>query len=138
MAIIFGGNYFTNKLPQSNHWIVWDKLQTMPTFSDCELLWTNKKGNSVKKYTVEWNGLIGKEDTRIHPTQKPLLLFKKIIIDHTKNNDLVLDCYSGSGVCAIACLEENRRYICIEKEPKYCAIAQKRIDDYNRQLKLPI
>ena len=45
LAIVFGGNYFTDLLPQGNHWIVWDKLNTMPTFGDCELAWTNIKRN---------------------------------------------------------------------------------------------
>lgn len=78
-AIIFGGNYFADMLPQGKHWIVWDKLNTMPTFGDCELIWTNIERNSVKKITVEYNGLIGKEELRSHPTQKPLKVIKYCI-----------------------------------------------------------
>jgi hypothetical protein len=63
-AVIFGGNYFADLLPPSTHWLVWDKLQTMPTFSDCELAWTNVQRQSVRKKVVEWNGLIGKERER--------------------------------------------------------------------------
>ena len=135
-AIIFGGNYFTDKLPVSNHWLVWDKLQTMPTFSDCELIYTNIKRNSVKKYTVEWNGLLGKESKRFHPTQKPEVLIKKILLDYTKQNDIIFDGFMGSGTTAIACLETKRRYIGCELDKGYFDIAQKRIDDYNKQLKL--
>src|SRR3990172_10770208 len=40
-CLIFGGNFFADMLPQGKHWIVWDKLNTMPTFVDCELIWTN-------------------------------------------------------------------------------------------------
>jgi len=135
-AIIFGGNYFTDKLPVSNHWLVWDKLQTMPTFSDCELIYTNIKRNSVKKYTVEWNGLLGKESKRFHPTQKPEVLIKKILLDYTKQNDIIFDGFMGSGTTAIACLETKRRYIGCELDKGYFDIAHKRIDDYNKQLKL--
>lgn len=76
--LVFGGNYFADYLPPSTHWIVWDKLQTMPSFSDCELIYTNIPRNSVKKYTLQWNGLLGKEKTRIHPTQKPIALYLNI------------------------------------------------------------
>jgi len=43
LTIIFGGNYFADILPQSTHWLVWDKMNTMPTFGDCELMWTSSK-----------------------------------------------------------------------------------------------
>jgi len=46
-VLIFGGNFFADLLPVGNHWVVWDKLNTMPTFGDCELVWTNVKRNSV-------------------------------------------------------------------------------------------
>src|SRR6185295_5216343 len=59
-AIIFGGNFFADILPQSSHLLVWDKLSTIPTFGDCELAWTSFQRKSVKKKTVEWNGLLGK------------------------------------------------------------------------------
>jgi hypothetical protein len=60
-VFIFGGNFFSDLLPQGNHWLVWDKNNTMPTFGDCELVYTNISRNSVKKYDFEYNGLIGKE-----------------------------------------------------------------------------
>jgi DNA modification methylase len=78
-ALIFGGNFFADLLPQSSHWIVWDKLNTMPSFGDCELIWTNIARNSVKKITHEYNGLIGREAGRFHPTQKPLGLLKQLV-----------------------------------------------------------
>jgi len=67
-SIIFGGNFFTDKLPCSGFWLVWDKHNTMPTFGDCELAWTNIPRQSVKKYDIQYNGLIGKEKERYHPT----------------------------------------------------------------------
>ncbi|MBS3777336.1 MAG: site-specific DNA-methyltransferase [Bacteroidales bacterium] len=72
--IIFGGNFYTDKIPQANHWIFWDKLNTMPTFGDGELIYTSIKRNSVKKIQLEYNGLFSKEKQRIHPTQKPVAL----------------------------------------------------------------
>lgn len=126
-TVIFGGNYFTDMLPQANHWAVWDKKNTMPTFSDCELIWTNIKRNSVKCFRHEYNGLIGREKTRFHPTQKPITLIGMVILEYSKDNDNVFDPFAGSGTTAIAALRTNRRYILIEKEEKYCEIAAKRI-----------
>lgn len=89
--IIFGGNFYTDYLPVSGHWIVWDKKQTMPTFGDCELAWTNSNRKSIKKYEVEYNGLIGKEPERYHPTQKPLKLCVDIIKDYSEDNQSILE-----------------------------------------------
>jgi DNA modification methylase len=127
LVLIFGGNYFADILPQSTHWLVWDKLNTMPTFSDCELIWTNSNRKSVMKYTFLWNGLIGKEQCRFHPTQKPLELLKMILLDYSKENDLVLDCFSGSGTTGVACKNLKRNFILIEKEPKYVEICRQRL-----------
>ena len=61
LVMVFGGNYFADLLPLSTHWIVWDKKNTMPTFWDAELIWTNSKRKSVKIIECEYNGLLGKE-----------------------------------------------------------------------------
>jgi len=78
-TFIFGGNFFSDLLPRSTHWLVWDKRQTMPTFGDCELVWTNSIRKSVKIISKEWNGLLGKEESRQHPTQKPVKIVAWII-----------------------------------------------------------
>lgn len=121
-SIIFGGNYFADLLPVSTHWLVWDKLQTMPTFSDCELAWTNVDRKSVKKKVVEWNGLLGKERERFHPTQKPVELMIWCIEQYSKAGDLILDPYGGSGTTALASKSTGRRCITIEAEEKYCKV----------------
>jgi len=126
-AIIFGGNYFADLLPQGKHWLVWDKLNTMPSFGDCELIWTNFDRNSVKKYVVQWNGLLGKEKNRYHPTQKPLALILRLVREYTNINDIILDPFIGSGTILVAAKELNRRAVGIELEKKYCDIAIKRI-----------
>jgi len=135
-SIIFGGNYFADLLPQSTHWIVWDKLNTMPTFGDCELLWTNFERKSVKKYTFEWNGLLGKEVTRWHPTQKPDKLISKLVADYCKEGDLILDPFLGSGTTCYCAKKLNRYSIGIEIEEKYCEIATKRCSQGVMELKI--
>ena len=126
-VLIFGGNYFADILPQGKHWIVWDKLNTMPTFSDCELIWTNIKRNSVKKITYQYNGLLGKEKERYHPTQKPIKLIEELIKKYTKENDLILDPFLGSGTTAVAAKNLGRRLIGIEISEKYCEVARRRL-----------
>lgn len=64
---------------------------------------------------------------RHHITQKPVGLIENIILHSSSEGDLVLDPTAGSGTTAVACRKSNRHYICIEKEPEYCAIAEKRI-----------
>ena len=127
LAIIFGGNFFADFLPQGTHWIVWDKLNTMPSFGDCELLWTNSTRKSVKKITRAYNGLIGKEGTRYHPTQKPVNLLFKIIKEYSGKDDLILDPFCGSGTTCVAAKALGRRFIGIEKEQKYVDIANRRL-----------
>jgi DNA modification methylase len=126
-VIIFGGNFFADLLPQGKHWIVWDKKNTMPTFGDAELIWTNVKRSSVKIITCEYNGLIGKEKWRAHPTQKPIKLMNKIINQYTEPIDTILDPFMGSGTTLVAAKELRRKAIGIEIEEKYCQIAVDRL-----------
>jgi DNA modification methylase len=121
IAILFGGNFFADMLPVSTHWIVWDKHQTLPTFGDCELAWTSVSRKSVVKYDVEFNGLIGREKERFHPTQKPVKLFAQIIDDYTDVGAVILDPYGGSGTTLIASEQSGRIARMIDREPKYIA-----------------
>lgn len=128
--ICFGGNFFTDLLPQSNHWIVWDKtgeIKFSNPYSGCELAWTNIDKNTVKKYLCIQAGFIAEEKTRYHPTQKPLSVFRSIINDYSLSDNLILDPFLGSGTTAVACKELGRRFIGIEISEKYCSIARKRL-----------
>lgn len=129
-AVIFGGNFFADLLPLSTHWIVWDKKNTMPTFGDCELCWTDIKRISVKKYEFTYNGLIGKEKERYHPTQKPVGLFKLILYDYTKENYLIFEPFSGSGTTIIAAQQTNRRCFALEISERYVDVAVRRWQDF--------
>jgi site-specific DNA-methyltransferase (adenine-specific)/modification methylase len=126
-VIIWGGNFFADLLPRSTHWIVWDKLNTMPTYGDCELAWTNINRKSVKKITFQYNGLIGKEKERLHPTQKPVGLFTELLREYTETEQLVLDLFTGSGTTLVACEQTGRRGYGMEIEPKYCAVTLERL-----------
>jgi site-specific DNA-methyltransferase (adenine-specific) len=70
-----------------------------------------------------------------HPTQKPVKLFKQLIELTTKEDDLVIDPFAGSGTTAIACLELNRNYICIEKDQEYFEVIENRITKWHEDNK---
>lgn len=130
-AIIFGGNYFADLLPQGKHWIVWDKkgdIKFQNPYSDCELIWTNIKRNTVKKYVFKQQGFIkDTKDIRYHPTQKPSELIEIFLKEYTNEGDTILDPFAGSGTTGVACKNLNRNYILIEKEPEYIEIINKRL-----------
>ena len=124
--VIFGGNYFTDFLPVSKSWIVWDKQNGHNNnFADGELAWTSFT-KVLKIYQWRWAGMIrkGKRDIelkeRIHPTQKPVGLLKEILEDFTEENASVLDCFAGSGSTLIACEVSNRTCYAMELSPGYC------------------
>ena len=107
----------------------------MPTFGDGELAWTNSDRKSVKKITIEWNGLLGKEDTRNHPTQKPLDLMLRCLESYP--GETVLDSFMGSGTTLRAAKDLGRKAIGIEIEEKYCEIAVKRLRQEVLPLEIP-
>lgn len=134
--IICGGNYFTKYLKPTKAWIIWDKIGNLKcenNFSECEMLWSSFK-HQTKKYQIIQQGFIRADKSeRIHPTQKPLQLFEMILRDYSKEGNLILDCFSGSGTTAIACHKLKRNFICIEKDPDYWKASVKRLEDEQRQ-----
>ena len=137
--IIFGGNYFVDFLTNSSCWLVWDKLTGDNLYADCELAYTSFK-SAVRKYTYLWKGMLQEDmknkDIRIHPTQKPLKLFEMILRDYSNENDLILDCFSGSGTTAVACHNLKRRFICIEKDKDYWKASVERLENAQAQMRL--
>ena len=75
---------------------------------------------------------VNREQTGLHPTQKPVELFIHLIRMYSNENDLVFDGYMGSGTTAIACLNTKRQFIVMEKEQKYYDIILKRVGDFNK------
>jgi DNA modification methylase len=127
-AIIWGGNYVTDKLPMGRFWLVWDKENTMPTFSDCELAWTNINKKSVKRLRYMQNGLMSKEKERWHPTQKAVGVIQWCLT-HIPDAQTILDPFMGSGTTGVACVKMGRKFIGIELDPDYFEIACQRIRD---------
>lgn len=132
--IIFGGNYFTDFLPPSRCWIVWDKQNT-GNFADAELAWTSFD-RGVKLYHFLWNGLCreGSREvegkTRVHPTQKPVGMLADILKDFSEENDSILDCFGGSGSTLIACEQLNRKCYIVELDEHYCDVIIQRWENF--------
>lgn len=126
--IIWGGNYFADMLPPSRCWIVWDKMIAEDfSLAMLELAWTSfDKNAKIFRYASE-------KDFRLHPTQKPLQLFKKCVAEYSKEGDLIADFFSGSGTTAVACWELKRKFICVEKDFDYWKASCKRLEDHQRQ-----
>lgn len=124
--VIFGGNYF--HLPPTSCWLVWDKLNGESDFADCELAWTNMK-RAVRRIAYRWNGMWreNKEPRGQHPTQKPVGVMMWALGLSTQPGDLVLDPFCGSGTTGVAALRMGRRFIGIEREPHYAAVARERL-----------
>lgn len=122
--IIFGGNYYTDILPPTKSWVVWDKRSYSQTdrndFADCELAWASKGVARVFHYM--YNGMLQDDknkDYRFHVTQKPTQLWVKLLNFYTKPNDLILDAFAGSQSLRIACWKTGRRYIGFEIDKDY-------------------
>jgi site-specific DNA-methyltransferase (adenine-specific) len=134
--VIFGGNYFADWFPASSCWIVWDK-DNSGDFADCELAWTSFK-TAVRLFKYRWNGMLQgnmkQKEKRVHPTQKPLPLMEWIIANYTKENDLILDPFMGSGTTGEACIRFNRKFVGIEREKHFFEIASARLEAAQNQL----
>src|SRR5690606_6146739 len=99
---------------------------SMPSYSDGELAWTNIKGSSVKKFTQCSSGLAANRDGRVHPTQKPLNLMEWCL-GFLPDAKTILDPFMGSGTTGVACVKAGRSFIGIEIDEGYFEIACERI-----------
>ena len=101
--IVWGGNYFADHLQSSSCWIVWDKKNEGTTMADCELAYTTFI-TATRKFSYMWSGFYKqKPETRIHPTQKPIALYKWLLQNYAKPGWTIFDSHVGSGSLRIAC-----------------------------------
>jgi DNA modification methylase len=135
-SILWGGNYFADYLPAQGRWLWWDKCQTMPTYGDGELAWTNLPQTTPKKFVLANNKLFADRVERFHPTQKPLPLIEWCIT-LISDAELILDPFMGSGTTGVACVNLGRSFIGIEIEPRYFDIARRRISEALSRPRLP-
>jgi len=133
--IIWGGNFFNTNLFNTSCYVVWDK-DNSGDFADCELAWTNFK-TSVRKFKYCWNGMLQEnmkhKEHRIHPTQKPVALYKWLLKNYAKPGDLILDTHVGSASSLIACIDMGFDYVGYELDKDYYDAACERIKNHVAQ-----
>jgi site-specific DNA-methyltransferase (adenine-specific)/modification methylase len=125
IRIIWGANYFSDKLPNTSSWIVWDKREGIPSNdnADCELAWTNA-GGPARLFAHRWNGMIKASEQgerRVHPTQKPVALAEYCFDKYGSEQDVIFDPFLGSGISVIAAekMPGERKVIGCELSPAY-------------------
>jgi len=135
--IIWGANHFLSKTSPS--WVVWDKLNGDNDFADCELAWTSFK-TSVRKFTFRWAGMLqgnmSNKEQRIHPTQKPVALYKWLLTNYAKPGDTILDTHLGSQSSRIAAWDLGFDFTGFELDEDYYKAGCERFADHIAQPKL--
>jgi site-specific DNA-methyltransferase (adenine-specific) len=126
-------------LPVSRGWIFWDKKPNVPNYSDGELAWTSFD-KILKRKEIMWNGKIRtgieKGYVCIHPTQKPVKLYKWLLSNYAKPGDKILDTHLGSGSSRIAAYDMGFDFVGFELDKEYFDASCKRFDLFKQQLKL--
>ncbi|HEL1795896.1 DNA methyltransferase [Streptococcus suis] len=146
--IIWGVNYFQYDFGPGR--IVWDKVNGQSSFSDCEIAYCSMH-DSVRLFRYMWNGMMqGKSiaeghvqqgnkrlnEKRIHPTQKPVNLYRWLVQKYAKEGDRILDTHVGSASSLIAFEEAGLEYVACEKDEQIYQLALARLEEYKSQIKL--
>jgi site-specific DNA-methyltransferase (adenine-specific) len=131
--IIWGGNYMTKFLEPKASWIIWDKVQPEAfSMAMAELAWSSF-GSPIKIYQKR---VVGADDVRVHPTQKPVSLYKWLLDKYAKQGDKILDTHLGSGSIAIACHDYGFDLTACELDKEYYDKAMERINNHKLQQRL--
>ncbi len=147
---LWGADYFAELLPNKNDgsWIVWDKrangnddvaedYSSDKMYGSCfELCWSKKK-HKRDIARVKWAGVFGIEQEfdhkRYHPTQKPIKLAGWFLDRYSKEGQVIIDLFGGSGSTLIACEQLDRTCYMMELDPKYCDVIIKRWENLTGQ-----
>ena len=128
--IIWGGNYYS--LPPTKHCIIWDKKQPESfSFGMFDFAWTSFNGsNKIFRRSIQL------ENNKIHPTQKPVALYKWLLHNYAKPGDKILDTHLGSGSSRIAAYDLGFDFYATELDKDYFDAQEKRFQNFKSQLKL--
>jgi len=138
MQIIWGANHMTPYIPSISSWIYWDKGTGDNDFSDGELAYCSK-GGALRSIKISWVGANAKDGhfkERIHPTQKPVKLYKWLLTNYAKQGDTILDTHGGSMSIAIACWDLGFDLDICELDTDYFNQAVKRFESHISQTTL--
>lgn len=141
-TILWGANYFNDRLPSQRRWLIWDKLAgktPLPSGSDIEIAWCSEPGPD-RIFTHLWRGIMraGEENivhaAKQHPNQKPLALMGWCLSFVPAG--LTLDPFMGSGSTGVACARLGRPFIGIDNDPVHFETACRRIEEAYKQPRL--
>lgn len=131
--IIWGANNFT--LPETEYFIVWDKAQTVENFASAEYAWTNvRMPAKVFRYSIHQHNC--DKGDKIHPTMKPIKLYRWLLMNYAKAGDKILDTHLGSGGIAVACDILAFDLVGCEIDKDYYDAACKRFKEQTAQTKM--
>lgn len=137
--IICGGNFMLDFLGKASCIIVWDKGRRNMDQADCEIAWTDLKGQS-RIFNWKWNGMFQEDmknkENRIHPTQKPVALYEWLLNKYAQEGDVILDTHVGSASSLIACHRTNHKFVGFEIDETYYKMAKKRLDAEMAQMNI--
>jgi site-specific DNA-methyltransferase (adenine-specific) len=130
--IIWGGNYFG--LPPCRCFVTWDKIRVVENFSQVEFAWTSFNSPPLLfRFCGNGGFILAPEDAKIHPTQKPVKLYKWLLKNYAKPGDKILDTHLGSGSSAIACDIMGYSMDGYEIDADYFQAASERLERHQRQ-----
>ena len=138
--IVWGANHFIENIPfNSPCWIVWDKDNGDSGYADCELAWTSF-GTAVRRIKYRWAGMLQEnmknKEARIHPTQKPVALYRWLLENYAKQGDKIFDSHMGSQSSRIAAYDMGFDYYGCELDKDYFEQGNKRFELFKSQGKL--
>ena len=135
-TIMWGGNHFASRLPDSKAWLIWDKRRGTTTndFADVEIAWSNLQ-TPARCLPHLWNGMLRDSEKaipRVHATQKPIIVMEWCL-GFLPDAKTILDPFMGSGTTLVACQKLGRHGIGIEIDKDYWEIACRRVEEAARQ-----
>ena len=132
--IIWGANHFIQKIALNfSCFLIWDKGQREFSLADGEMAWTSFS-SAARFFTYPRSRAL--MDRKIHPTQKPVALYKWLLSNYAKQGDLILDTHVGSASSLIACYDMRYDAVGFELDPDYYKASKQRLDDFMRQPRL--
>jgi len=131
--IIWGGNYFTEYLHPTPHWLIWDKKNPNLSFAEGEMAWV-RNGKNLRIY-AKYSAQV-ENGGKIHPTQKFVKLYEWQLINYAQEGDKILDTHLGSGSIAIACHNLGFELTACELDKDYFEASIKRIKQHINQQRL--
>ena len=129
--IIWGANHFISKIPKDfSCFIIWDKGQRDFSLADGEMAWTSF--NKAARF-FDYSRAKALQEGKIHPTQKPIALYKWLLTNYAKPGDKILDTHVGSASSLIACYDLGFDAVGFELDEDYYRESKARLESRMKQ-----